>query len=79
MGWHTETRRTREDRGARRLRVGTHGPATWSRRAKWELVLGLSGLVYVVLILALSLDSPFLSMLFIALAGYDLLINRGRY
>lgn len=41
-----------------------------SRRAKWELVLGLSGLIYVVLTFSLSLDSPLLSILFIALAGY---------
>jgi len=49
-----------------------------SRRARWELVLGISGLAYVVLTLSLSLDSPLLSLLFIALAGYELVAVRGR-
>ena len=54
--------------------------AVWrrlSRRAKWELALGISGLIYVALTLMLSLESPILSVLFIVLAGYGLVTGRG--
>jgi len=58
-------------------RSSGHAPHRLSRRAKWELALGISGVIYVVLTLSLSLDSPIFSILFIALVGYDLLIGRG--
>jgi hypothetical protein len=47
-----------------------------SRRAKWELALGLAGAVYIVLTLVLSLNAPLLSILFIALAVYELVAAR---
>jgi len=43
-----------------------------------DLVVGLSGLVYIVLTLALSLDAPVFSVLFIAVAGYQLFAGRGQ-
>ena len=49
-----------------------------SRRDKWDLALGISGLVYIALTLALSLDAPFLSVLFVGLAGYELVTGRNR-
>jgi hypothetical protein len=62
----------------RNLRSFDHSTHSLSRRAKWELVLGLSGLIYVVLTLSLTLDSPLLSILFIALVGYDLVSGRAQ-
>ena len=49
-----------------------------SRRAKWNLALGISGLIYVALTLMLSLNAPLLSILFIGLAGYELVTGRNR-
>jgi hypothetical protein len=54
-------------------------PATrLSRRAKWDLALWLGGAVYVFLMLALSLNAPLLSILFVAAAGYQLVVGRNR-
>jgi len=50
----------------------------FSRRAKWNLALGISGLIYVALTLMLSLNAPLLSILFIGLAGYELVTGRNR-
>jgi hypothetical protein len=50
----------------------------FSRRAKWNLALGISGLIYVALTLMLSLNAPLFSILFIGLAGYELITGRNR-
>jgi hypothetical protein len=49
-----------------------------SRRAKWELGLAAAGLLYIALTLALSLNSPVLSVLFIGMASYFLVTGRQR-
>ena len=63
--------RTPESFPEARANTDAHTRCWWrlSRRAKWDLVLGVSGVIYVALTLSLSLDSPLLSLLFIALAG----------
>ena len=43
-----------------------------SRRAKWNLALGIAGVAYVASVLAVGLSSPFFSFLFIALAANEL-------
>lgn len=55
---------------------GAFPPHRLSRRAKWELILGISGFVYVILTFWLNLDSPIISILLIGLVGYDLLTVR---
>jgi hypothetical protein len=55
-----------------------HAVTRLSRRAKWDLALGFAGVVYIVLTLALSLNAPLLSFLFVALAGYELFAGRNR-
>jgi hypothetical protein len=72
--------RTPGDFPEARANTDAHAQSCWrlSRRAKWDLVVGVSGVIYVALTLWLSLDSPLLSLLFIALAGYDLLAGRNR-
>lgn len=52
-------------------------PRRLSRRAIWDLALALGGLVYVVLILWLSLDTPLFSLLFVSLAAHQLFSRRG--
>jgi fatty acid desaturase len=48
-----------------------------NRRAIWDLLLAIAGLVYVVLILWLSLDTPLFSLLFVSLAAHQLFCRRG--
>jgi hypothetical protein len=48
-------------------------PNRLSRRAKQDLAVGLSGLVWVTLTLLLTLSSPAISLFFAVLAGYELL------
>ncbi len=47
-----------------------------SRSGKWQGALALSGLVYVALILIVNLSSPVLSIMFVVLAGYQLIHRR---
>lgn len=49
----------------------------FSWRTRWDLALAFGGLLYVVLILWLSLDTPLLSLLFVALAAHQLFSRRG--
>jgi len=49
-----------------------------SRRAKWDLALAISGFAYVVLTLTLSLSAPVFSLLFLTLAGRELIVRRDR-
>lgn len=49
-----------------------------SRRAKLDIALGLSGLIYIIVTLILSLNAPLLSILFIGLAGYELVAGHHR-
>jgi len=49
-----------------------------SRRAKWDLALALGGVVYILLTLALNLNTPLVSILFIALAVRELMAGRER-
>ncbi len=44
-----------------------------SKRAKWDLAVGLSGVVWVVLTLALTLSSPAILILLALVAGYEML------
>jgi hypothetical protein len=49
-----------------------------SRRAKWDLAVAIWGLAYVTLVLTLNLSSPLLSVVFVAVAGYELFAGRVR-
>jgi hypothetical protein len=46
------------------------------KRAFWDLTIGGAGLVYLVLVLFVDLDSPIFGLLLIVLAGYELLAPR---
>ncbi|MBS1854440.1 MAG: hypothetical protein JST11_03665 [Acidobacteria bacterium] len=48
-------------------------PHRLSRRAKWDLAVGIAGLTFVLSTLLWTLSSPALSVLFVLLAGYELL------
>jgi hypothetical protein len=48
----------------------------FSRRTKLDIALGVSGVIYVALTLAWSLDAPLVSLLFVGLAGYELVAGR---
>ena len=49
-----------------------------SRRAKWDLALVLAGVGYIMVTLAMSLDAPLLSILFIALVVREWISGRER-
>lgn len=49
-----------------------------SRRAKWDLTLVLAGVMYILLTLALSLNAPLFSLLFIALVVREWVSGRER-
>jgi len=49
-----------------------------SRRAKWDIALGLFGMIYIIVTLILSLNAPLLSILFVGLATYELVAGHHR-
>ena len=59
-------------------RNAVHTANRLSRRAKWDLALGFGGAIYIFLTLALSLNAPLLSILFVAAAAYELVAGRNR-
>jgi len=50
----------------------------FSRRTKWDIALGVSGVIYVAFTLVWSLNAPLLSLLYVALVGHELVAGRHR-
>jgi hypothetical protein len=55
----------------------TDGPShLTSRRAIWDLAIGIAGLIYLVMVLFVDVYSPVFGVMLIVLAGYEVLEPR---
>ena len=53
-------------------------PHPLSKRAVWNLILAITGLIYIVMVLSLEIESPVFVALFILLAGNEVVTAHSR-
>jgi hypothetical protein len=51
-----------------------------SKKAIWQVVIGLAGVVYIVVALSQNIESPVLAAIFVLVAGYEVIeSHHGRH